>query len=77
MNRFGFNRKPPSSTTRPTRWQRAGSTLHGRLLRAHEPPDVDVGRMGIGQDKLQVTPLQMAQVAAAVANRRAADGRRT
>jgi peptidoglycan glycosyltransferase len=30
---------------------------------------VDVGRMGIGQDKLRVTPLQMAMVAAAVANR--------
>jgi peptidoglycan glycosyltransferase len=32
-------------------------------------PLVDVGRMGIGQDKLRVTPLQMAEVAAAVANR--------
>ena len=29
---------------------------------------VDVGRMAIGQDKLRVTPLQMAMVAAAVAN---------
>ena len=29
---------------------------------------VDVGRMAIGQDKLQVTPLQMAIVVAAVAN---------
>jgi peptidoglycan glycosyltransferase len=29
---------------------------------------VDVGRMGIGQDKLAVTPLQMAEVASAVAN---------
>jgi peptidoglycan glycosyltransferase len=29
---------------------------------------VDVGRMAIGQDKLTVTPLQMAMVAAAVAN---------
>src|ERR1700730_10734192 len=29
----------------------------------------DVGRMGIGQDKLEVTALQMAEVAAAVANR--------
>jgi peptidoglycan glycosyltransferase len=29
---------------------------------------VDVGRMGIGQDKLQVTPLQMAEVVSAVAN---------
>jgi peptidoglycan glycosyltransferase len=30
--------------------------------------NVDVGRMAIGQDKLRVTPLQMAMVAAAVAN---------
>ena len=29
---------------------------------------IDVGRMAIGQDKLTVTPLQMAMVAAAVAN---------
>jgi peptidoglycan glycosyltransferase len=29
---------------------------------------VDLGRMSIGQDKLAVTPLQMAMVAAAVAN---------
>jgi peptidoglycan glycosyltransferase len=29
---------------------------------------IDVGRMGVGQDKLAVTPLQMAMVAAAVAN---------
>jgi peptidoglycan glycosyltransferase len=31
-------------------------------------PQVDVGRLGIGQDKLAVVPLQMAEVAAAVAN---------
>src|SRR5205085_2301878 len=31
-------------------------------------PLVDLGRLGIGQDKLCVTPLQMAEVAAAVAN---------
>ncbi len=45
----------------------SGEYRNNRLL----PPTstyVDVGRMGIGQDKLQVTPLQMAEVAAAVAN---------
>jgi peptidoglycan glycosyltransferase len=39
----------------------------GRLL----PPNssqIDVGRMAIGQDKLEVTPLQMATVAQTVAN---------
>jgi peptidoglycan glycosyltransferase len=39
----------------------------GRLLPVTSPR-VDVGRMAIGQDKLQVTPLQMATVAATVAN---------
>jgi peptidoglycan glycosyltransferase len=29
---------------------------------------IDVGRMAIGQDKLQVTPLQMAEVVATIAN---------
>ena len=45
----------------------------GELL----PPDsgkVDVARMAIGQDKLLVTPLQMAMVAATDRQRRRADG---
>ena len=45
----------------------SGEYRDGALL----PPTsrfVDVGRMGIGQDKLRVTPLQMAMVASAVAN---------
>jgi peptidoglycan glycosyltransferase len=41
--------------------------LNGRVI-APTSRYVDVGRMGIGQDKLEVTPLQMAEVAAAVAN---------
>jgi penicillin-binding protein A len=40
----------------------------GSRLLPPTSPLVDVGRMGIGQDKLEVTPLQMAEVAAAVAN---------
>ncbi|HEX3693604.1 MAG TPA: penicillin-binding transpeptidase domain-containing protein [Solirubrobacteraceae bacterium] len=67
MSRFGFDRKPhldyPSDQT-----SASGEYLHGRLI-APTSEYVDVGRMGIGQDKLQVTPLQMAEVAAAVANR--------
>ncbi len=67
MNRFGFDHLPqldyPSEQMTPS-----GEYLHGRLL-SPTSPLVDVGRMGIGQDKLQVTPLQMAEVAAAVANR--------
>jgi peptidoglycan glycosyltransferase len=45
----------------------SGEYLGARLL-APTSSRVDVGRMGIGQDKLEVTPLQMAEVAAAVAN---------
>lgn len=67
MERFGFGRKPrldyPSDEM-----SASGEYLAGRLI-APTNPNVDVGRMGIGQDKLEVTPLQMAQVAATVANR--------
>ncbi len=66
MNRFGFDRKPqldyPSE-----QMSVSGPYLDGRRLSPLSPL-VDVGRMGIGQDKLAVVPLQMAEVAAAVAN---------
>jgi penicillin-binding protein A len=67
MDRFGFNRKPQLDYP-AEQMSASGEYQHGRLL-SPTSPLVDVGRMGIGQDKLQVTPLQMAQVAAAVANR--------
>ncbi len=66
MRRFGFDRKPELDYP-ADQMSASGEYLGQRLI----PPTsrfVDVGRMGIGQDKLQVTPLQMAQVAAAVAN---------
>jgi peptidoglycan glycosyltransferase len=67
MTRFGFDRKPRLDY--PTKqMSSSGEYRHGSLL-APTSTYVDVGRMGIGQDKLQVTPLQMAEVAAAVANR--------
>jgi peptidoglycan glycosyltransferase len=66
MRRFGFDSDPsldyPGDQMLPS-----GEYKDGVLL----PPTsrfVDVGRMGIGQDKLRVTPLQMALVAATVAN---------
>jgi peptidoglycan glycosyltransferase len=66
MDKLGFDREPPvdypSSQMRPS-----GEYKGGRLL-SPLSRFVDVGRMGIGQDKLQVTPMQMAMVAAAVAN---------
>jgi peptidoglycan glycosyltransferase len=66
MDRFGFNHKPQLDYP-TTEMSSSGEFRQGALL----PPTsrfVDVGRMGIGQDKLAVTPLQMAEVAAAVAN---------
>jgi peptidoglycan glycosyltransferase len=66
MDRLGFGAQPPVDL--PSGELRAsGEFRNGALL----PPIsrfVDVGRMAIGQDKLNVTPLQMAMVASAVAN---------
>jgi peptidoglycan glycosyltransferase len=66
MQRFGFDQKPQLDYP-ADQMSSSGEYRNGKLL----PPTsrfVDVGRMGIGQDKLAVTPLQMAEVAAAVAN---------
>jgi penicillin-binding protein A len=66
MERFGFDRKPQLDYP-STQMSSSGEYLGQRLL-SPLSARVDVGRMGIGQDKLAVTPLQMAEVAAAVAN---------
>ena len=66
MDRLGFDRQV--AVDLPSDERRAsGEYCNGRFVRATNPC-VDVGRMAIGQDKLQVTNLQMAMVAAAVAN---------
>ena len=66
MDRFGFNALPdidyPEFQLSPS-----GEYFEGTLLGAGSD-QIDVGRMAIGQDKLLVTPLQMAEVAATVAN---------
>jgi len=67
MSRFGFGRKPRLDYP-ADQMSSSGEYLNERLL-SPTSEYVDVGRMGIGQDKLQVTPLQMAEVAAAVANK--------
>ncbi len=67
MERFGFDRKPQLDY--PADEMSASGEHIGERIVAPTSPLVDVGRMGIGQDKLAVTPLQMAEVAAAVANR--------
>jgi len=66
MKRFGFDRKPKLDYP-AGQMSSSGEYQRSRLL-SPTSPRVDVGRLGIGQDKLEVTPLQMAEVAAAVAN---------
>ena len=68
MKRFGFYSKPPLDY--PPEQMRASNVLSpetGKPLPPGSPED-DIGRIGIGQGGLAVTPLQMAMVAAAVAN---------
>jgi penicillin-binding protein A len=68
MERFGFDRKPQLDYPK--------DSMSASVV-APDPPGhavsptsrfVDLGRMAIGQGGLEATPLQMAQVAAAVAN---------
>jgi peptidoglycan glycosyltransferase len=66
MERFGFYEDPPMDYP-DGQMLPSGEYRNGRLL----PPDsrfIDVGRMAIGQDKLLVTPLQMATVAQTIGN---------
>lgn len=66
MERFGFDRKPELDY--PADEMSASGEHEGETVVAPTSPKVDVGRLGIGQDKLEVTPLQMAEVASAVAD---------
>jgi penicillin-binding protein A len=66
MDRLGFDHRPPLDL--PSSERRASGEYKSGVLLDPMSKFVDVGRMGIGQDKLAVTPLQMALVAAAVAN---------
>ncbi len=66
MKRFGFYAKPPLDYPADQRIA-SGERSRGRLL-APDSSQIDVGRMAIGQDKLAVTPLQMAMVVATVAD---------
>jgi len=67
MERYGFGRKPPLDYPNDQKRASGEYSKHGRLL-SPTSNQVDVGRMAIGQDKLAVTPLQMAEVAATIAN---------
>jgi peptidoglycan glycosyltransferase len=66
MKRFGFYSVPPLDYP-SDEMTASGERLGSRLLRPTSGL-IDTGRMAIGQDKLAVSPMQMAMVAAAVAN---------
>ena len=66
MTRFGFYAQPPIDLP-SDQLLASGERERGRLLSPNSRK-IDVGRMAIGQDKLLVTPLQMATVAATIAN---------
>jgi penicillin-binding protein A len=68
MKRFGFEKKPPLDYPAEQMLASGEYDLKTGNLLPVTSPRVDVGRMAMGQDKLQVTPLQMASVAATVAN---------
>jgi penicillin-binding protein A len=69
MERFGFNAKPPVDLPAEELLPSGLVDLEngGRLLTAKDP--IDIERVAIGQERLLVTPLQNAMVAAAVANK--------
>jgi penicillin-binding protein A len=66
MNRFGFN-STPAIDLPPDQVYASGIFENGHLLGREDP--IDLARVAIGQERLAVTPLQMAEVAAAVGNK--------
>ena len=67
MERFGFYEDPPLDYPDDQMVPSGEYGPRGRLL-SPTSDRIDVGRMAIGQDKLLVTPLQMASVAQTLAN---------
>jgi penicillin-binding protein A len=67
MKRFGFYEDPPMDYPDEQMLPSGETGPAGRLL-SPTSGRIDVGRMAIGQDKLLVTPLQMATVAQTIAN---------
>ena len=65
MDRFGFN-STPAIDLPEDQVSQSGIYEEGELLGPGDP--IDIARVAIGQERLLVTPLQMAEVAAAVAN---------
>jgi peptidoglycan glycosyltransferase len=69
MEKFGFNATPPIDLPNEgveSQVAQSGIYSEGHLLHKDDP--VDIGRVAMGQERLEATPLQMAMVAAAIAN---------
>jgi peptidoglycan glycosyltransferase len=67
MKKFGFYEDPPMDYPDDQMVPSGEAGPNGKLL-SPTSGRIDVGRMAIGQDKLLVTPLQMATVAQTIAN---------
>jgi penicillin-binding protein A len=65
--RFGFYEDPPLETPSDERTP-SGLWSDGRLFDPQDANQIDPGRLAFGQERLLVTPLQMAMVVAAIAN---------
>ena len=65
--RFGFYSDPPLDTP-PEERDPSGLYSEGDLYQPKDRFDVDPGRLAFGQERMLVTPIQMAMVAATVAN---------
>jgi peptidoglycan glycosyltransferase len=68
MRRFGFYEQPPIELPSDEIFT-SGLYRRGKLYSPRDPNQVDPGRLAFGQERLQVTPLQMALVVAGIANR--------
>ncbi len=66
MERFGFNAKPQIDLPRD---QLSISGVFGNDTLLTPEEGVDVARIAIGQERLLATPIQMAEVASAIANK--------
>lgn len=66
MDRFGFGKRPPIDL--PADEVLPSGRRSGGTVLPNAQGGMDVARLAIGQERLTVTPLQMAMVASAVAN---------
>ena len=65
--KFGFYERPPLETPESERYP-SGLYRQGDLWYPERNSDVDAGRMAFGQERMLVTPLQMAMVAGGIGN---------